>query len=108
MTNITDADLGCWVEGSHSAAHDFAYAVIHYANESFGFDVDMGMIFADLVALDKGELDQDEMLDILDSLDWTYYAALDHMNDKLRDTPYFFEVVDSCLYLTKDGEPDGV
>lgn len=108
MTNITDADLGCWEDGSHSSVHDFTYSVISVANKTFGFEVDLDLIFSDLNELENGTLDEDEMLDILDSLDWTYYAALDYMNDKLRDTPYYFEVIDQSLYLEKDGEPDEV
>lgn len=102
MTNITDENIGCWIDGSHDRSDYFMFQVIRTAYMFFDFDVEIDLIIADLGNMENGELDQDELLDVLDSLDWTYQAALDHMNDQLRDTPYYFEVEDQSLYLARD------
>lgn len=105
MTNITDANIGCWIDGSHDRSDYFMFQVIRSAYMFFDFDIDFDLIIADLGKIEHGEFDQDELLDVLDSLDWTYQAALDHMNDQLRNTPYYFEVEDQSLYLARDYEP---
>jgi metal-sulfur cluster biosynthetic enzyme len=102
MTNITDENIGCWIDGSRYRSDYFMFQVIRTAYMDFDFEIDFDLIIADLGNIQNGELDQDELLDILDSLDWTYTAALDHMNDQLRETPYYFEVEDQSVYLAKD------
>ena len=105
MTNITDANIGCWIDGSHHRSDYFMFQVIRSAYMFFDFDIDFDLIIADLGKIEHGEFDQDELLDVLDSLDWTYQAAVDHMNEQLRNTPYYFEVQDQSLYLARDYEP---
>ena len=105
MTNITDENLGCWIDGSHDRNDYFMFQVIRTANMHFDFDIDIDLIIDDLGKIEHGEFDQDELLDVLDSIDWAYQAAMDHMNDQLRDTPYYFEVEHRSLYLARDVEP---
>ena len=105
MTNITDANIGCWIDGSHDRSDYFMFQVIRTAYMFFDFDLDFDLVIADLGKIEHDEFDQDELLDVLDSLDWTYQAAVDHMNDQLRNTPYYFEVEDQSLYLARDYEP---
>ena len=107
MTNtIEDADLGCWIDGSHKSGLDFNYAVIELAHKRFAYQVDIDMIWNDIQNMENNpETDSYEFIDILDSVYWTCEEALDHMNDSLRDTPYYFEVEDQSLYLARDYEP---
>ena len=105
MTNITDENLGCWIDGSNDRNDYFMFQVIRTANMHFDFDIDIDLIIDDLGKIEHGEFDQDELLDVLDSIDWAYQAAMDHMNDQLRDTPYYFEVEHRSLYLARDVEP---
>jgi hypothetical protein len=101
--NITDTHLGCWIDGSHNSSVAFNHAVIEMACERFGFDIDLQRVREDIYQIENEHLlDFNEFTDIVDSLYWTSEQAVEHMNDTIINSPYYFEVEDQCLFLEKD------
>ncbi len=88
---------GCVIDGSHMNSIDFTLAVIDLAIDA-GFDIDDGMLEADLEWMNSEEDDEDRLLDILNALDWTYQDALDFLNSGLPDGLYY-TVECNCLIL---------
>jgi hypothetical protein len=107
--NVTDADLGCVIDGSHMSALDFTTAVIDLAI-FHGFDehFDVDLYNSDLSRLANDALDDDEILDIREALDELYYDALDYLNVQVAEG-YYLDVEESSLFLTRsDDEEKGL
>lgn len=75
---------GCVIDGSHMNYFDFAVAVIDLAVDA-GFEIDRERYGADVEAFRNDGLDEDTLDEVLESLDWTYYDALDFLNSKLPE-----------------------
>lgn len=75
---------GCVLDGSHMNYFDFAVAVIDLAVDA-GFEIDRERYGADVEAFRNDGLDEDTLDEVLESLDWTYYDALEFLNSKLPE-----------------------
>ena len=75
---------GCVIDGSHMNSFDFITAVIDLAVDA-GFEIDRERYGADVEAYKNDGLDEDTLDEVLESLDWTYYDALDFLNSKLPE-----------------------
>jgi hypothetical protein len=99
--NLSNAETGCWIDGSHRSNFDFMCMVIEMA-ESYGFEMDFDQFVKDVEWMRTPNADdaQDEAAEILDALDWTYEDALEYLNTNTREGLYW-EVIDQSLYLTE-------
>lgn len=97
-------ETGCYIDGSHWSSFDFSAAVIEFAYEH-GFDMDHDQFVKDVHNMNDDEyaMDTEEFEEIIDTLDWTYYQALDYLNESTREGLYW-EVMDQSLYLTEDDD----
>lgn len=102
--DLTDSDLGCWVDGGHTTTIDFMYNVINLANRQFGFEIDSNILESDIHSVNSGNMSEDDFYDMMDSLDWTFYDSIDFMNSIVNANGYFFYVEDQSLFLDKDRE----
>ena len=98
---ITDEDLGCLIDGSHMSSLEFITAVIDLAIlHGFGGMIDVKIYRKDLKMLEYCILDDDEILEIHESLDELFYDALDYLNE-VSPEEYYFDVEDSSLFLVR-------
>ena len=81
--NKADVETGCYIDGSHMSSFDFAVAVIEVAHDH-GFEIEYDQFVKDIQEYRNGDLDDDTVYEILDSVDWTYEDALDYLNDNTR------------------------
>lgn len=88
---------GCVIDGSHMNYFDFAVAVIDLAVDA-GFEIDRERYGADVEAFRNDGLDEDTLDEVLESLDWTYYDALDFLNSGLPDN-LCYTVDEQSLFL---------
>jgi len=90
---------GCVIDGSHMNSFDFTIAVIDLAVDS-GFEIDVQQYRQDLSDISSGNIadDSEDLLEILQALDWTYDDALDFLNSKLPDN-LCYTVDNQSLYL---------
>ena len=97
--NLSDAETGCYIDGSHMDNIQFTLCVIELAH-NYGFELDWEQFIKDVTALGAAEamMEEDELFEILNALDWTYDDALDYLNDTAPDGMYW-EVEDSSLFL---------
>ena len=107
MTNtlhVTDADLGCVIDGSHWSVLDFTTAVIDLGiKHGYGDVFDVEYYKRDLESLRSDALDEDEILDIRQAIDDTYYDVLDYLNYIVPEG-YYFDVHESSLFLTRSDD----
>ena len=92
LTDITDADLGVYIDGSHCNAVDFDLAVIKLANLYIEYDEDeYNHLLLDIEAGD------------MDAMQQAYEdakEAVTRMNEQLDG--YYFSIEESCLYINKE------
>jgi hypothetical protein len=88
---------GIYIDGSHTSAVDFQVAVIRFANDR-GYEIDSNQMDKDVEWMNSDLDDEDTLLDILDSLDWTYEGALDYLNSTAPDN-LVWTVEDNSLFL---------
>ena len=90
---------GCVLDGSHMNGFDFAIAVIDLAIDS-GFEIDVQQYRQDLSDISSGNIaeDSEDLLEILQALDWTYDDALEYLNNGLPDN-LRYTVEDQSLFL---------
>ena len=104
--NLSDAETGCYIDGSHMSSFDFSAAVIEFAHD-FGFELEWEAFLRDVEWMNGDETDDERLSDILDAIDWTYEDALDYLNTNTR--PGFVWVVrDQSLYLMTYDEADDI
>lgn len=104
--NLSDAETGCYIDGSHMDNIQFTLCVIELAH-NHGFELDWEQFIKDATALGAAEamMEEDELFEILNALDWTYEDALDYLNDNTR--PGFVWVVrEQSLFLMDEDEAD--
>ncbi len=95
-------ETGIYIDGSHMSSTDFSIAVIRFAVAN-GFEIDIDQLEKDIEAIEERSLDEDDLWDILDSIEWTYVDAIDYLNDTAPEGT-FWEVSDNSLYLTSEEE----
>ena len=90
---------GCVLDGSHMSGFDFAIAVIDLAIDA-GFEIDVQQYRQDLSDISSGNIaeDSEDLLEILQALDWTYDDALEYLNSGLPDNLRYI-VEDQSLFL---------
>jgi hypothetical protein len=91
------AVTGIYIDGSHTSAVDFQVAVIRFAVDR-GYEIDSNQMDKDVEWMNSDLDDEDTLLDILDSLDWTYEGALDYLNSTAPDN-LVWTVEDNSLFL---------
>jgi hypothetical protein len=90
---------GCVLDGSHMSGFDFAIAVIDLAVDA-GFEINVQQYRQDLSDISSGNIaeDSEDLLEILQALDWTYDDALEYLNSGLPNGLHY--TVDcNCLIL---------
>ena len=75
---------GCVLDGSHMNSFDFTTAVIDLAIDA-GFELDEETYRKDVDDMRNGEVRDEWIMDVLDSLDWTYEDAIEYLNSKLPE-----------------------
>ena len=90
---------GCVLDGSHMNSFDFAIAVIDLAIDA-GFEINVQQYRQDLSDISSGNIaeDSEDLLEILQALDWTYDDALEYLNSGLPDNLHY-TVEDQSLFL---------
>ena len=88
---------GCVLDGSHMNSFDFITAVIDLAIDS-GFELDEETYRKDVDDMRNGEVNDECIMDVLNSLDWTYEDALEYLNSGLPEG-LCYTVDDQCLFL---------
>lgn len=90
---------GCVIDGSHMNSFDFTVAVIDLAVDA-GFEIDVQQYRQDLSDISSGNIaeDSEDLLEILQALDWTYDDALEYLNSGLPDN-LCYTVDNQSLYL---------
>ena len=99
--NLSNAETGCWIDGSHRSSFDFMCLVIEMAHD-YGFEMDWEQYAKDIEAYNTDSIFED-YAEMMDALDWTYEDALGYLNDNTREGLYW-EVVDQSLYLVEDAD----
>jgi hypothetical protein len=102
--NLSDAETGCYIDGSHMSSFDFSAAVIEFAHD-FGFEMEWEAFVADVDWMKDPDDDFDREQDILDSIDWTYEDALEYLNTNTREG-LVWVVREQSLYLMTFEEAD--
>ena len=88
---------GCVIDGSHMNSFDFTTAVIDLAIDA-GFELDEETYRKDVDDMRNGEVRDEWIMDVLDSLDWTYEDALEYLNSLTPDNLYY-TVNEQSLFL---------
>ncbi len=99
--NLSDAETGCYIDGSHRDSIEFSLLVIEMAHD-YGFELEWDQFVKDAANLREPGyiMEEDELNEVLDAIDWTYEDALDYLNTNTREGLYW-EVIDQSLYLTE-------
>ncbi len=104
--NLSDAETGCWIDGSHKSSWEFMILVIEMAHD-YGFELDWETFTKDAAALldPKVMMEEDELDEVMVALDWTYDDAIDYLNWNTREG-LVWVVRDQSLYLMTYDEAD--
>ena len=102
--NLSDVETGCYIDGSHRDSIEFSLLVIEMAHD-YGFDLEWERFVKDAANLREPGymMEEDELYEVLDAIDWTYQDALDYLNDNTREG-FYWEVIDQSLYLVEDAD----
>ena len=106
LLNLTDVETGCYIDGSRRDVVEFSLLVIELAHD-YGFELDWDRFVKDAANLREPGyvMDDDEIQEIFDAIDWTYEDALDYLNTNTR--PGFVWVVrEQALFLMDEDEVD--
>jgi hypothetical protein len=106
MNKTVPVEAGCYIDGSHRDSIEFSLLVVEMAHE-YGFELDWDRFVKDAANLREPGymMEEDELNEILDALDWTYEDALDYLNDNTRPE-YVWVVRDQSLFLMTGDEAD--
>ena len=104
--NLSDVETGCYIDGSHRDSIEFSLLVIEMAHD-YGFELEWDQFVKDAVNLREPGymMEEDELNEVLDAIDWTYEDALDYLNINTRE-PLVWVVRDQSLYLMSYDEAD--
>ena len=104
--NLSDVETGCYIDGSRRDVVEFSLLVIELAHD-YGFELDWDRFVKDAANLREPGyvMDDDEIQEIFDAIDWTYEDAIDYLNTNTR--PGFVWVVeDQSLFLMTEDDAD--
>ena len=104
--NLSNVETGCYIDGSRRDVVEFSLLVIELAHD-YGFELDWDRFVKDAANLREPGyvMDDDEIQEIFDAIDWTYEDALDYLNANTR--PGFVWVVeDQSLFLMTEEDAD--
>jgi hypothetical protein len=106
LMNLSDVETGCYIDGSHRDSIEFSLLVIEMAHDC-GFELEWDQFVKDAANLREPGymMEEDELNEILDAIDWTYEDALDYLNINTRE-PLVWVVRDQSLYLMSYDEAD--
>lgn len=100
LEEITDAQLGVWIEGSSARNPiEFSIAIVELAM-FYGLEIDVDAWHKDRPKFLSGDFD----FGMMEDLGFVTDASLDYLNEKLPDN-YFFDF-DDGLCLFKDEDPE--
>ncbi len=104
--NLNDVETGCYIDGSHRDSIEFSLLVIEMAHD-YGFELDWDQFVKDAANMrDPGYMmEEDELNEVLDAIEWTYEDALDYLNINTRE-PLMWVVRDQSLFLMTYDEAD--
>ena len=104
--NLSDVETGCYIDGSHRDSIEFSLLVIEMAHD-YGFELEWDQFVKDAANLREPGyiMEEDELNEVLDAIDWTYEDALDYLNINTRE-PLVWVVRDQSLYLMSYDEAD--
>jgi len=104
--NLSDVETGCYIDGSHRDSIEFSLLVIEMAHD-YGFELEWDQFVKDAANLREPGymMEEDELNEVLDAIDWTYEDALDYLNINTRE-PLVWVVRDQSLYLMTYDEAD--
>ena len=96
-----------WIDGSHMGNLEFMMSVIEFAHDDYGFELEWDQFVKDAANLREPGymMEEDELNEVLDAIDWTYEDALDYLNINTRE-PLVWVVRDQSLYLMTYDEAD--
>ena len=102
--NLNDVETGCYIDGSHRDSIEFSLLVIEMAHD-YGFELEWDQFVKDAANLREPGymMEEDELNEVLDAIDWTYEDALGYLNDNTREG-FYWEVIDQSLYLVEDAD----
>lgn len=105
VKNVTDADLGCWIEGaSVRNPVEFSVAIVELARHN-GLEMDDEAWDADIPIFLR-QVDEPELTyDMLEDLGFVTDAALDFLNENLPDG-YYFDFEDGLYLFREQDEED--
>jgi hypothetical protein len=92
----------CYIDGSHMSNTDFQIAVIQFATEH-GFEIDSEQMHRDIEWMNGEEDDESTLLDILESLDFTFDEAVDYLNSNTRQGQSW-EIREASLFLEDNND----
>jgi hypothetical protein len=106
LMNLSDVETGCYIDGSHRDSIEFSLLVIEMAHD-YGFELEWDQFVKDTANLREPGymMEEDELNEVLDAIDWTYEDALDYLNINTRE-PLVWVVRDQSLYLMTYDEAD--
>jgi hypothetical protein len=106
LMNLNDVETGCYIDGSHRDSIEFSLLVIEMAHD-YGFELDWDQFVKDAANMrDPGYMmEEDELNEVLDAIEWTYEDALDYLNINTRE-PLMWVVRDQSLFLMTYDEAD--
>jgi hypothetical protein len=106
MMNLSDVETGCYIDGSHRDSIEFSLLVIEMAHD-YGFELEWDQFVKDAANLREPGymMEEDELNEILDAIDWTYEDALDYLNTNTREG-LVWVVREQSLYLMTFEEAD--
>ena len=106
MSKTVPIETGCYIDGSHRDSIEFSLLVIEMAHD-YGFELEWDQFVKDAANLREPGymMEEDELNEVLDAIDWTYEDALDYLNINTRE-PLVWVVRDQSLYLMSYDEAD--
>jgi hypothetical protein len=105
--NLSKAMPGLWIDGSHMGNLEFMMSVIEFAHDDYGFELEWDQFVKDAANLREPGymMEEDELNEVLDAIDWTYEDALEYLNDNTREGLYW-EVIDQSLFLMTEEDAE--
>ena len=104
--NLSDVETGCYIDCTHRSNFDFMCLVIEMAHD-YGFELEWDQFVKDAANLREPGymMEEDELNEVLDALDWTFEDALEYLNTNTREG-LVWVVREQSLMLMDEDEAD--
>ena len=104
--NLSDVETGCYIDGSHRDSIEFSLLVIEMAHD-YGFELEWDQFVKDAPNLREPGymMEEDELNEILDAIDWTYEDALEYLNENTAENLAWI-VQENSLFLIEISEEE--